>query len=157
MSRSMSMMSSGICKSKPFYTFTIFSFSLRDHSARTRELPGHHPFVVVQNFVKAITMKWEAPALSFSDSVHDIVMEFVEKLVAEHFGQYATGGLQQHVTYVVLSSICRDLSAQIHRSVILVDHIRKCAEASRAKIDWLLGLEDLPFTVRFPAPSIEIF
>jgi hypothetical protein len=125
-------------------------FSSRDHSARTRELPGHHPFVVVENYVKTITMKWEAPALSFSDSVHDIVMEFIEKLVAEHFGKYATGGLQQHVTYVVSSSNCRGLGAHIYHSVILVDHIRKCAEASRTKIDWLLGLEDLPFTVRPP-------
>jgi hypothetical protein len=78
--------------------------------------------------------------------VHEIVSEFVEQLVRQHFGKYATGGLQQHVTYVGTHTQDSVVVTTFYPRVILVDHIRKRAEASREKINWLLGLEDLPFT-----------
>lgn len=69
--------------------------------ARTRELPGHFPFVVIENFVKEITDQWVAPAQDYVDEVHDIVANYVSDLIRERFGSHAAGGLQQHVAYVI--------------------------------------------------------
>jgi hypothetical protein len=39
-------------------------------SARTRELPGHYPFVVQKSFISEITAKWAAPAEVLCRIVH---------------------------------------------------------------------------------------
>jgi hypothetical protein len=69
--------------------------------SRTRELPGHFPFVVIENFVKEITDQWVIPAQDYVDEVHDVVANYVSDLIRERFGSHAAGGLQQHVAYVM--------------------------------------------------------
>jgi hypothetical protein len=55
--------------------------------------------------VSQITEGWMLPAYTFADEVHDIVVDFMTEVIAEHFAGYATGGLQQHVTYVCLVTV----------------------------------------------------
>jgi uncharacterized membrane protein YjdF len=71
-------------------------------SARTRELPDHHPFVVIENLVTDIIQQWEDPARELADDVHSYVSGFMNKLIAKHFAKYSAGGLQHHVTLVFM-------------------------------------------------------
>jgi hypothetical protein len=71
--------------------------------ARTRELPGHYPFAVVQHLMKEIVKQWDEPAYAFSDDVHDMVTNSVTQLIETHFGKYSSGGLQQRVASVPFS------------------------------------------------------
>lgn len=68
--------------------------------ARTRELPGHYPFVVQQSFIEGIVQEWFAPSAALCKDVHAILSDFVKKLVHKHFGTYGQGYLEQRVRYV---------------------------------------------------------
>jgi hypothetical protein len=96
--------------------------------------------------VSQITEGWISPAYTFADEVHDIVVDFMTEVIAEHFAGYATGGLQQHVTYVCLVTVY-NIHGLTRHSVIVNEHIRNCAEEARSRIKWLLSLEDTPFTL----------
>ena len=66
--------------------------------AIARELPDHYPFVVCTDYILTIVSQWGFPTLELFDSVQRTLTVHMKKLIALHFGKYAHGGLQQHVT-----------------------------------------------------------
>lgn len=66
--------------------------------AIARELPDHYPFVVCTDYILAIVSQWERPTTELFDSIQRTLTLHMKKLIAVHFGKYAHGGLQQHVT-----------------------------------------------------------
>ncbi|KDR69881.1 hypothetical protein GALMADRAFT_128490 [Galerina marginata CBS 339.88] len=101
----------------------------RAHQARTRELPGHFPFVVQKTFIDAVVTKWEAPALVLCKTVHDIISEHGKKLVTKHLADFGQGHLEQRV------------------KTILHQHIENCRAKAEQSISWLLKLEERPFSM----------
>ena len=67
-------------------------------SARTRELPGHYPFVVQREFIRAtVDEKWQGPAMILCRAVHKLVLNHVQKLVSNHFSFFGQGYLETRV------------------------------------------------------------
>ncbi|KAJ3504231.1 hypothetical protein NLJ89_g8043 [Agrocybe chaxingu] len=99
------------------------------HRARTRELPGNYPFVVQKAFIESIIKEWRTPALILCKTVHNTIANHVKKLVAKHFNEFGQGYLEQRV-----------------KSIIHL-HLKACLERAQERIDWLLRLEDLPFSL----------
>ncbi|KAF8911682.1 P-loop containing nucleoside triphosphate hydrolase protein [Gymnopilus junonius] len=101
----------------------------RAHRARTRELPGHYPFVVQKSFIDYVIKQWQAPALVLCKTVHSTIMEHVKALVKKHFGEFGQGILEQRV-----------------RS-ILQQHLKHCLERAEERVNWLIQVEDIPFSL----------
>ncbi|KAL0955559.1 hypothetical protein HGRIS_001798 [Hohenbuehelia grisea] len=101
----------------------------RAYTARTRELPDNYPFVVRASFINEITREWRKPAKNLCDMVYKILSDFIKGLIQDHFSAFGQGQLEQRVR------------------VIVQDHLQQCRVATEAKIDWLLRLEDRPFTL----------
>ena len=66
-------------------------------SARTRELPGHYPFVVQTTFIEETLKQWEAPSTALCKSAHGIVSQHVKELVRKHFENFGQGRLEQQL------------------------------------------------------------
>lgn len=66
-------------------------------SARTRELPGHYPFVVQTAFIEETVKQWEAPSEALCKSVHGTVSQHVKELVRKHFENFGQGRLEQQM------------------------------------------------------------
>ncbi|KAJ7900734.1 P-loop containing nucleoside triphosphate hydrolase protein [Mycena olivaceomarginata] len=99
-------------------------------AARTRELPGHYPFVVQKSFITEFTAKWEAPAQVLCRFVHKILSQQVKALITHHLSSFGQGGLEQRVT------------------ILVQDHMKKRADAAQALIAKLMALEeDGPLTL----------
>ncbi|KAG5730381.1 Interferon-induced GTP-binding protein Mx [Termitomyces sp. T112] len=101
----------------------------RADEARTRELPGNYPFVVQETYIKAIIKKWRTPAQALCHAVYSTLGQHVQKLIQLHLGAFGQGQLAQRV------------------KVILQDHLNKCMERAEERIDWLMKLEDRPFSL----------
>ncbi|KAG5642512.1 hypothetical protein DXG03_002613 [Asterophora parasitica] len=99
------------------------------NQARTRELPGNYPFVVQETYIKSFVRKWHYPAQILCHTVFRTLGEHVQRLVHTHFGPFGQGQLEQRVR------------------VILQDHLNKCMERAEERIDWLMKLESLPFSL----------
>ncbi|KAF4621477.1 hypothetical protein D9613_001040 [Agrocybe pediades] len=97
--------------------------------ARTRELPGHYPFVVQKTFIDAILKNWRAPAVTLCKTVHATILEHVKMLVKKHFAHFGQGHLEQRV-----------------RS-ILQTHIKQCLDRAEGHINYLIEMEELPFSL----------
>ncbi|KAJ2922809.1 hypothetical protein H1R20_g14301, partial [Candolleomyces eurysporus] len=101
----------------------------RAHEARTRELPGFYPFVVQQSFITEIVDKWHAPALAYLQTVQRVMSKKTKEIVNKHFEGFGQGVLEQRVKTIIHS------------------HLNKCFERAEDRIEWLLDLEDIPFTL----------
>ncbi|GLB38018.1 putative TRAFAC class dynamin-like GTPase superfamily, dynamin Fzo YdjA family protein [Lyophyllum shimeji] len=101
----------------------------RANQARTRELPGIYPFVVQETFIKSIIKKWRNPAEELCRTVFHMLSAHVRQLVSVHFGAFGQGMLEQRV------------------KVLLQDHLNKCLERTEERIEWLMLLEDRPFSL----------
>ncbi|KIM36795.1 hypothetical protein M413DRAFT_448928 [Hebeloma cylindrosporum] len=101
----------------------------RAHRARTRELPGHYPFVVQKTFIDNVVKEWHAPAQILCKTVHLTIADHAKSLVTKHFREFGQGLLEQRVKSIV------------HH------HLKQCLERAEERIAWLLGLEDLPFSL----------
>lgn len=101
----------------------------RAHRARTRELPGNYPFVVQSSFINSIIKEWREPAIILCKTIHATIMEHCKKLVKAHFGEFGQGALEQRV------------------KAIIQKHINDCLQRTEDKVDWLLELEDKPFSL----------
>lgn len=97
--------------------------------ARTRELPGNYPFVVQSSFINSIIKEWREPAIILCKTIHATIMEHCKKLVKAHFGEFGQGALEQRV------------------KAIIQKHINDCLQRTEDKVDWLLELEDKPFSL----------
>ncbi|KAJ7813927.1 P-loop containing nucleoside triphosphate hydrolase protein [Mycena olivaceomarginata] len=95
-------------------------------AARTRELPGHYPFVVQKSFIAEFTVKWQAPAQVLCRVVHSTLAQHVKALITHHFSSFGQGGLE---------ATCND-------------YMNQRAEAAQALIAKLIALEtDGPLTL----------
>jgi hypothetical protein len=66
-------------------------------SAITRELPNHCPYAVNEYYVKRFTEKWSVPAEKLFEEARRLFMKELKALVAKHFSEFATGGLEHTV------------------------------------------------------------
>ncbi|KAJ7494128.1 P-loop containing nucleoside triphosphate hydrolase protein [Mycena latifolia] len=99
-------------------------------AARTRELPGHYPFVVQKSFVAEFKVKWASPAKVLCHVVHRTLSQQVKALISHHFSSFGQGGLEQRVT------------------ILVQDHMNQRAEAAEALIAKQIALEEGgPFTL----------
>ncbi|KAF9525001.1 P-loop containing nucleoside triphosphate hydrolase protein [Crepidotus variabilis] len=97
--------------------------------ARTRELPGHYPFAVQKAFIEEIVKKWRSPAMVMCKAVHAVVSERVKELVLKHFSEFGQGQLASRINF------------------ILHQHLKSCLEKAQESVNWLLRLEDAPFSL----------
>ncbi|KAJ7128249.1 P-loop containing nucleoside triphosphate hydrolase protein [Mycena filopes] len=93
-------------------------------AARTRELPGHYPFVVQKSFIKEFTAKWAAPAQVLCRIVHATLSQHVKALIALRFSAFGQGGLERNIMLLVQ------------------DYMNQRAEGAQALITKLIALED---------------
>ncbi|KAJ7841621.1 P-loop containing nucleoside triphosphate hydrolase protein [Mycena olivaceomarginata] len=99
-------------------------------AARTRELPGHYPFVVQESFIAEFTSKWASPAIILCRFVHQTLAQHIKALIAIHFSAFGQGGLEQRVT------------------ILVQDYMKQRADAAQALISKLIALEeDGPLTL----------
>ncbi|KAJ6598572.1 P-loop containing nucleoside triphosphate hydrolase protein [Mycena sp. CBHHK59/15] len=99
-------------------------------SARTREPPGHYPFVVQKSFISEFTAKWATPAQVLCRVVHSTLSEQVKALISTHFSAFGQGGLEQRIT------------------VIVQNHMKERADVAQSLIEKLIRLEiDGPLTL----------
>ena len=75
----------------------IFSWLTFCFSARTRELPGHYPFVVQKTFIDSVIKEWHAPAHILCKTVHLTIAEHAKGIVTKHFREFGQGLLEQRV------------------------------------------------------------
>ncbi|KAF8143506.1 P-loop containing nucleoside triphosphate hydrolase protein, partial [Mycena galopus ATCC 62051] len=102
----------------------------RAEDARTRELPGHYPFVVQKSFIAEITTKWAAPAQLLCRIVHSTLAQHVKTLITRHFSSFGQGGLEQRIM------------------ILVQDHMTQRAEVAQSLIAKLIALEnDGPLTL----------
>ena len=76
---------------------TFFSWLTLCLSARTRELPGHYPFVVQKTFIDSVIKEWHAPAHILCKTVHLTIAEHAKGIVTKHFREFGQGLLEQRV------------------------------------------------------------
>ncbi|OCH91060.1 hypothetical protein OBBRIDRAFT_551710 [Obba rivulosa] len=101
-------------------------------SAVTRELPVHHPFVVIRDFITAIVEHWKSPAELLLDFEYGRLLQYVQDIIEPHFGNYDEGGLKGKI------------------EVIINQYILSCREKAMSQIMWLLAQEGEPFTLNLP-------
>ncbi|EGO00515.1 hypothetical protein SERLA73DRAFT_166837 [Serpula lacrymans var. lacrymans S7.3] len=101
----------------------------RAQKARTRELPDNYPFVVQKEYIMQCIDQWRNPALSFFESVYEILKEDLENVVDYHFGNLGRGALQNSI------------------SLTVKDHLDLCAQQTQQHIEWLLAVEKSPNTL----------
>ena len=77
--------------------------------ARTRELPGHYPFLVQKTFIDNTIKQWRAPSEVLCQHVYAIISAHMKTLVTKHFAQFGQGKLEHRIQYVLshLTSQCR--------------------------------------------------
>ncbi|TFK21928.1 hypothetical protein FA15DRAFT_597001 [Coprinopsis marcescibilis] len=101
----------------------------RAQNARTRELPGHVPFVVQKEYIEEIIYKWRLPSIRLLQSVQVHLAKLVKDLVTKHFHGYGAGTLEQRVR------------------TIMHKHLAECIMTAQSRLEWLLELEAHPFTL----------
>jgi len=97
-------------------------------SARTRELPGNYPFVVQETFIKVSIDQWREPSLALCQTVYNTLSVQLKALVKTHFQSFGQGHLEQRIR------------------TILQQHLKECYERAQRSIDWVIALENRPFS-----------
>ncbi|KAF9047683.1 P-loop containing nucleoside triphosphate hydrolase protein [Panaeolus papilionaceus] len=97
--------------------------------ARTRELPGHYPWIVQKTFIENIMKEWEVPALQLCSIVYETLDHHVKNLISRHFSDFGQGYLEQRVR------------------AIMSNHLKQCLENCQKQVLWLLRLESRPFSL----------
>ncbi|KAF8991466.1 P-loop containing nucleoside triphosphate hydrolase protein [Cyathus striatus] len=101
----------------------------RAKKARTRELPGHYPFIVQRKYIEEFLKNWEAPTILLCNRIHGTLVDYIRELVTERFADFGQGNLEN----------------RIH--LILHGHLKKCLQRTQEKIKWLLEVEGNPFSL----------
>ncbi|KAM5545240.1 hypothetical protein V8D89_001351 [Ganoderma adspersum] len=99
----------------------------RADQARTRELPGHVPFVVNEEYISAITKEWMGPMEALFRDVYATLVKHVKKLITQQFTQYPL--LQSRITSIT------------------TDFLTQSANKTLGRLKWLLELESRPSTL----------
>ncbi|EAU91841.2 myxovirus resistance 1 [Coprinopsis cinerea okayama7 len=101
----------------------------RAHDARARELPGHVPFVVRRTYIEEIVHQWRRPALELIQTIYALLARYIKDIVNAHFSEFGQGLLEQRV------------------KTIVHNQINECLARAQARVDWLIEVETLPFTL----------
>ncbi|KAJ7689053.1 P-loop containing nucleoside triphosphate hydrolase protein [Mycena rosella] len=88
------------------------------------ELPNHVPFAATQTLVLRFTSQWMAPSLSCFQAIVESSSQILDRLMANHFGQFT-----QLETYI--------------RSLTYVE-LETCKEQAQEILEKILALETLP-------------
>lgn len=115
--------------------------------ARTRELPGNYPFVVQQTYINEYVKEWRSPAHILCRSIYNILSEHLKIIIQKHFAAFGQGMLEHRVRYVLYLwwSVIRKFS--LLRSILIQDHLKSCLAKTEERINWLVDLEDKPFSL----------
>ncbi|KAG8994201.1 hypothetical protein FRB90_000509 [Tulasnella sp. 427] len=92
------------CTGKEFYVDEVMDLAER---SRTRELPGNYPFAVKVTYINETNRSWRDLAENCFGKVQDIMGDHMRRLVQDHFGRYAHGGLLEAVSKVVKEQSAR--------------------------------------------------
>ena len=114
-------------------------------SFRTRELPGTYPFVVQQSYINECVGKWREPAQFLCKSMYNTLSVHLKQIIHKHFAHFGHGMLEHRIWYIFSRWIPSVLIA-IH-SVLMQDHLKFCFARTKQKINWLVDLEDTPFSL----------
>ncbi|EEB89482.1 hypothetical protein MPER_12412 [Moniliophthora perniciosa FA553] len=115
-----------------FDTISIDEVMKRARDARTRELPGNHPYVVEESFISEITCQWLAPSKTLCEKVFHSTVQDINSLISEHFGTFGQGHLERQI--------------KSHHRLVVHDHLRKRRDDADNHISWLVNLEGRPYT-----------
>jgi len=83
--------------------------------------------VVQETFIKAATEQWREPAMLLCQTTYNTLTVQL-KIIKKHFGSFGQGHLEQRVR------------------TILQQHLKDCFEQAQQSIDWVLSLEEMPFS-----------
>ncbi|EJC99594.1 uncharacterized protein FOMMEDRAFT_148530 [Fomitiporia mediterranea MF3/22] len=101
----------------------------RIHDSKSRELPFNVPYKVKVGYITECVTDWKFHARTCFEKVFHVYQEYLEHLVSKQFGGYSSGGLHERV-----------------RSIV-EDELERTKAITLARIDWLLELEEDPFTL----------
>ncbi|KIM31729.1 hypothetical protein M408DRAFT_327180 [Serendipita vermifera MAFF 305830] len=96
----------------------------RTRDAVTRELPNHNPYSVNEYFISRFTENWPIPAQKLFDNMKILFLKELKALVASHFSNFATGGLQSTVLRTVTHQLetCSSRAQEKIRECIALEH-----------------------------------
>ncbi|KAG9026862.1 hypothetical protein FS837_004488 [Tulasnella sp. UAMH 9824] len=92
------------CGGKEFYLEEVMDLAER---SRTREPQGNYPFPVKDTYINETIRTWRDLASNCFGKVRDIMKDHVSRLVEDHFGRYAHGGLLEAVSDAVKEQFIR--------------------------------------------------
>lgn len=102
--------------------------SLNPPRSLTRQLPYNVPFVAKVSLIENIFQDWDQYSLKCFDAVYAVTLQEMKRLIDQRFGRFNTA-LPDHISTIVEN---------------LVEHAR---EKTRERIEWMLELENPPFTM----------
>jgi hypothetical protein len=118
------------------------------HSSRSRELPGNYPFVVQQGYIDECIKEWRSPAHILCKAVYNTVSDYLKCVVKRHFATFGQGTLEYRIRRVTLTHTLLGLfMLTILCRILIQDHLKSCLAKTQERIDWLLNLEDKPFSL----------
>ncbi|KAJ3559507.1 hypothetical protein NM688_g311 [Phlebia brevispora] len=111
-------------------TGAMYLRDVRTHiqSSLTRQLPYNVPFEAKVSLIERIFKEWDQYSTKCFDLVHNATLEEVKDLIDLRFGRYTTSLPDQIAT-------------------IMENVIERASEKTRERIEWMLQLEDPPFTL----------
>ncbi|KAI0042654.1 hypothetical protein FA95DRAFT_1525197 [Auriscalpium vulgare] len=95
----------------------------RAERTRQRDVPDSFSNEVAKGYLRMATKSWDTPTKKFVKCVFDILSEFVQRTVDEHFKQFTEGGFPPQVLRIVQC------------------HLNACQEATLKHVDLFLRLE----------------
>jgi hypothetical protein len=111
-------------------------------------LPDNYPFIVQEMYIKGVTQKWQAPMKILLSIIFAQVSAHMKNIVSEHFSAFSNGGLQQRVMFVsCFYLLSNDFLTLILYRLLINDHLKTRMEQTSERLDWLLQLEDRPYTL----------
>lgn len=93
-----------------------------------RGLPDSNPKLVVDFYIDSAIREWQFPTILLVENTHTMIKGHMRKIVEEHFGNLRN----------------RDLCDSVRRAVD--DHLERCKDSARFRVQCLLDLEKAPHT-----------
>ncbi|KAL4246136.1 hypothetical protein ABKN59_008971 [Abortiporus biennis] len=112
-------------------SYPLYINDVKAHIERslTRELPYNVPFRVKASLIKNFTSEWDPYCQECFDTIYTATLEELKKSVECHFGQIKSSGLWFNVLSIV------------------EEQVERAREKTQKRINWMLELEDPPFTL----------
>lgn len=97
-------------------------------SSLTRQLPYNVPFSAKVALIERLFRDWESHYLRCFAVVHEATLDELKQLVEHHFGRFTATPLLDHV------------------NSIIEEQVEQCRSKTIEKMQWMLELENPPFT-----------